>query len=364
MTNFASDITNLSQSATWYETLAQPDIWRDWAVAFDYQSIRAWVQKQNVTEVWFCGAGTSAFIGDILAAGLEHLRGPYQFRSVASTDLVAQPREFLTDRRPLVVNFGRSGNSSETIGVLDVLDEIAPDAPRLNITCNTDSALATRHSAQTKSIILPSQTHDSGFAMTSSFSTMLYTALMVLGADISPDHHLMQAADCFTDALPQIIPAIGAAPKRAIFLGTGAMTFAAREAALKVMELTAGSIPCLWDSTLGFRHGPKSFVADDSLIVLFNTAQDPAHRYEADLITELRHQYPKSRVITFGPRGDIDLDHPNGPLWAAPNAVLFGQVAGINWAHAMGYNVDNPFVGQNTLTRVVSGVKLYGVSTQ
>src|SRR6056300_717794 len=213
MTNFASDITNLSQSATWSETLAQPDIWRDWAVAFDYQSIRAWVQHQNVTEVWFCGAGTSAFIGDILAAGLEHLRGPYQFRSVTSTDLVAQPREFLTDRRPLVVNFGRSGNSSETIGVLDVLDAIAPDAPRLNITCNADSALATRHSAQTKSIILPPQTHDSGFAMTSSFSTMLFTALMIFGGETAPDQSLRRAADGFDAILPAIQSHIGSSPK-------------------------------------------------------------------------------------------------------------------------------------------------------
>ena len=354
-------IHDMSQWQTWAETMAQPKIWRDWAQSFDCDAVKAWVAQQSVSEVWFSGAGTSAFIGDILAAGLDHMQLPYRFRSVASTDLVAQPREILSGRSPLIVNFGRSGNSSETIGVLDALDAIAPAAPRLNITCNATSALAKRTSAQTRSIILPPDTHDSGFAMTSSFSTMLFTALMVFGDDVTPNVQLSAAADCFDGVLPHIMDTVDDAPKRAIFLGTGALTFAAREAALKVMELTAGAIPCLWDSTLGLRHGPKSFVTDNSLIVLFTSDLSPAKQYENDLAVELRQQYPNARVITLGPQGDIKLEHPHGPLWAAPNAVLYGQIAGALWSHKMGYNVDNPFVGQNTLTRVVSGVTLYGV---
>ncbi len=352
---------NISDWATWSETLAQPEIWREWADKCDFAAHKTWIDQQTFDEVWFCGAGTSAFIGDIIVAGLERERGTYALRSVATTDLVAQPQAFLSDRNPLVVSFGRSGNSSESIGTLEALDALAPNAPRLNITCNEGSTLATRQNDATRVIVLPAETHDSGFAMTSSFSTMLLTALILFSAKGPNTTKLHNAADGFDNVQATMQNLIGPAPERAVFLGTGAMTFAAREAALKVMELSAGRIPCLWDSVLGFRHGPKSFVTDQTEIVVFTSSEIPAVRYEADLIAELRQQFPNVRVTSIGPDGDVDISHPDGSVWAAPNAILYAQLAGCIWAHAMGLNVDNPFEGQGTLTRVVSGVQLYEV---
>lgn len=353
---------DISDWATWYETLAQPRIWRQWAGDCEFTSHRAWIEQQEFDEVWFCGAGTSAFIGDIIVAGLEGERGGARLRAVASTDLVAQPSAYLTGRKPLVVSFGRSGNSSESVGTLDALDALAPTAPRLNITCNSTSTLATRQSDATRVIALPPETHDSGFAMTSSFSTMLLTALMLFSTDTPDCAKLNRAADAFDAVLAKMQRQIGNVPERAVFLGTGAMTYAAREAALKVMELSAGRIPCLWDSVLGFRHGPKSFVTDTTDIVVFTSANAPIAYYEADLINELRQQFPQAHVISIGPAADVDLAHPDGAVWAAPNAILYAQLAGSIWSHAMGLNVDNPFEGQGTLTRVVSGVQLYEVA--
>lgn len=354
---------NISAWATWREIRAQPNIWRQWSTVCDFASHQSWINKQSFDEVWFCGAGTSQFIGDIIAAGLEGQRGGYRFRSVATTDLVTRPQAFLRDRKPLVVSFGRSGNSSESLGTLDVLDVLVPMAPRLNITCNADSALSTRQSAFSRAIILPPETHDSGFAMTSSFSTMLLTALMLFSTDAMTPERLVRAADNFDLVQPRMLSEISNAPDRAVFLGTGAMAYAAREASLKVMELSAGKIPCLWDSVLGFRHGPKSFVTDATEIVVFTTLHDPAAQYEADLIAELCQQFPEAKVTSIGPDADINLAHPDGAVWAAPNAILYAQLAGATWSHAGGLNVDNPFEGQGTLSRVVSGVRLYGVAT-
>ena len=348
-----------SRWATWREIHAQPAIWRDWADACDWDAHRDWIAAQAVDEVWFCGAGTSAYIGDIIAAGLEGQRGGPRLRSVPSTDLVARPGDHLRGRRPLVVSFGRSGNSSESLGTLDALDALAPDAPRLNITCNGESALATRGGEASRAIVLPAATHDSGFAMTSSFSTMLMTALGHFGR-ASPAAAMRRAADAAEAVLAKSADAVGDRPDRAVFLGTGALAFAAREAALKVMELSAGRIACLWDSTLGFRHGPKSFVQPGTRLVLFTSTDDPAARYEADLAAELRAQFPDCPLTLVGPGGDLDIPMPDGPAWAAPVAVIFAQVAGVVWADALGMNVDDPFAGQGTLTRVVSGVTLYG----
>lgn len=353
----------LAQWATWREIHAQPAIWRKWAVEFDPASTRAWIDGLGVDEVWFCGAGTSAYIGDILVAGLEGAPG-VRFRSVPTTDLVSRPSAYLSGVTPLIVSFGRSGNSTESIGVLDALDALAPDAPRLNITCNPDGALATRHAPGLQQVIgLPEETHDVGFAMTSSFSTMLMTALAVFGPDGAIDQ-LPSIADDL-DALLPVFEAHAQAstiPDRVVFVGAGPLAFAAREAALKVMELTAGQVPALWDSTLGFRHGPKSFVRGDTAIYVFVSGDGHASKYDRDLAEELAAQFPEATVTTIGPDCDIALPTHAADLWAAPLAVAFSQILGVMWSAKLGLNVDDPFTGQGTLSRVVSGVRLYEVS--
>ncbi|MEJ6477407.1 MAG: SIS domain-containing protein [Octadecabacter sp.] len=346
---------DLKQWATWREIHSQPDIWEAWGKTLDVTGLRAWIADQNADEIWFCGAGTSAYIGDIIAAGLNGVR------SIPSTDLVSRPQYYCDGARPLVVSFGRSGNSTESIGTLDVLDALAPDAPRLHITCNKDSALATRaSSAPQKVIVLPDETHDAGFAMTSSFSTMLLTALALFD---EPSDFPAQMAS-LADQLRAVLHDFPATPRplRAVYLGTGPLAFAAREAALKVMELSAGQIPALWDSTLGFRHGPKSFVTDGTAITLFQSPDAPASAYEADLADELRAQFPRSRVTTIGPNGDVPIAMSFGAMWAAPLVIATAQMDAVRWSQDLGLNVDDPFVGQGTLSRVVAGVKLYPVS--
>ncbi|EEG85506.1 hypothetical protein PROPEN_02313 [Proteus penneri ATCC 35198] len=43
----------------------------------------------------------------------------------------------------------------------------------------------------------------------------------------------------------------------------------AQEAALKMLELTAGKVVASFDTPLGFRHGPKSIVNKETLVVMF-----------------------------------------------------------------------------------------------
>jgi tagatose-6-phosphate ketose/aldose isomerase len=354
-------MTDLSRWATWAEIHAQPAIWTGWGQSFDAPAARAFVA--NAQEVWFTGAGSSAYLGDILCAGLEGAPGP-RLRAVPTTDIVSRPRAFLAGRAPLVVSFGRSGNSAETIGTLDALDALAPGAPRLNITCNPAGALATRPAPGPQHVILlPEATHDAGFAMTSSFTTMLLTAAAIfdpcdtaprlasLGADLA---RLLPLYRAHAEAAPP--------PDRIVFVGAGPLAFAARECALKVMELTAGRVPALWDSSLGFRHGPKSFVTGRTDIVILTSSDPEAAPYDADLATELRTQFPAARVTAAGPGGDIDIPMPHGALWGTTLAVPLAQVMAVVWSDAMGLNADDPFAGQGTLTRVVSGVRLHRVT--
>lgn len=349
----------LDRWATWREITAQPEIWRDWAQTLDVAELRGWVADCAAPETWFCGAGTSAYIGDILVAGLEGSGAV--LRAVPTTDIVARPGPLLRGRQPLVVQFGRSGNSAETLGTLDALDALAPGAARLNITCNAAGALATRRGpgpGPERAVILPPQTHDAGFAMTSSFSTMLLTAAAAF--DRGADFPAMARA--LADGLARHLPdwrrmaEAAALPDRIVFLGSGAMAFAAREAALKVMELTAGRTAALWDSALGFRHGPKSFVLPGTMIVQFRSTEPDAARYEADLAAELAAQFPDCPRLSPDPLPGLP------DLWAVPLCVALAQVLGVVWSDRMGLNVDDPFAGRGTLSRVVSGVRLYPVT--
>jgi len=150
--------------------------------------------------------------------------------------------------------------------------------------------------------------------------------------------------------LPQYAGTAGGVPERIVYLGSGPLAYAARESALKVMELSAGKIPALWDSCLGFRHGPKSFVTDNTSVVVFTGPDEPSIRYDTDLLLELRDQFPQTRVTSIGVNGDISFSMPMGPTWASPVCVAAAQVYAVIWSSTLGMNVDNPFAGKNWQT--------------
>ena len=251
---------NLPETATWQETMAQPDIWQNWAAELGTQArkIAAWIAERQIDTIWLSGAGTSEFVGGVISA-LPH---DLHLENRASTDIVSCPQDVLRAKgRILLVQFGRSGDSSESIGTLDLLDTHRPDIDRLHITCNPEGVLATRAApgpGELRVLNLPPQTHDRGFAMTSSFTTMLLSALACL--DQIDTAMLPKIAQQARQMLADLADTPVTRPERAVFLGSGALKSIARESALKVLELTSGQTGTQWDSTLGYRHGPKAAV--------------------------------------------------------------------------------------------------------
>jgi tagatose-6-phosphate ketose/aldose isomerase len=352
--------------STWKEILRQPAIWRVWSaeLAVRAAAIRGWIKDKSIEEIWLCGAGTSAFIGDIIAASTcGETDGPL-IRAVPTTDFVACPSDHVRNSaKLLVIQFGRSGDSSETVGMLDLLDQVMPQAHRLHITCNAGGALATRPTTgpgEQQVLLLPEETHDTGFAMTSSFTTMLLSALACVDERFDPAVALPALSGAAEALLAELANQDAPpCPPRMIFLGAGALKGLAREAALKVLELTAGQVMVQWDSPLGFRHGPKAAVVPGTHIALMVHPDDHTSRYDRDVINELRSQYPGVVVTTFG-ADDCDFTVPAicDPRALAVLYVLASQVWAVRWSAHLGLNVDNPFAG-GTLSRVVSGVTLY-----
>ena len=88
-------------------------------------------------------------------------------------------------RNVLLVSFARSGNSPESLGAIKLADRLEENGSRIFITCNAEGRLARIAAAHRDSLllVLPAETDDRNSAMTSSFSTMLLTALLVSRID-------------------------------------------------------------------------------------------------------------------------------------------------------------------------------------
>jgi tagatose-6-phosphate ketose/aldose isomerase len=158
--------------------------------------------------------------------------------------------------------------------------------------------------------------------------------------------------------------------RRVVYLGSGALTGLAREAALKLLELTAGQVVSSWDSSLGFRHGPKAFLEQGTLCFVFVSADPYSRRYDEDIADELRHALGDEHVVEVSvhagggrPTWHIgDLDRIPDSLIALPYAVLAQQFALLASVEC-GLTPDNPFPS-GELSRVVRGITIYSLPRQ
>ena len=358
------------------EILQQPDTLRAThaLLAGQRSSIEAFLAPllaKPDLRIMLAGAGTSAFIGECLAATLTRGTGRC-VEAVATTDIVSAPDLYLKSDTPtLVVSFGRSGNSPESIAAVELVDARVSDAHHLIITCNANGALAKRAGNDAYVVTLPEATHDRGFAMTSSFSAMMYAALAIFSGIQGCDARIEPIAEAVAGALETVelrMAKLAAREfRRVVYLGSGPFQGLAREAALKLLELTDGATATMFDSTLGFRHGPKTFVNRDTLIVVF-VSNDPLTRaYDRDMIEELRKDDVAGAVLVVSAQGEIgDTIAVRGLESAADSDLLFpyiipAQLFALHASLDRGLTPDTPNKA-GTVNRVVQGVRIYSTA--
>lgn len=347
------------QPALWSELYASMQDGRERVGAFLDGCLANPLQRVILT-----GAGSSAYVGEIIADELN-AAWPAQVRAIATTTLLTHPELYLEAGAPtLLVSFARSGDSPESLAAVQLVRDLVPDARLLNITCNPEGRLArdSAGDARAYNLLMPAASCDRGFAMTSSFTCMLLAALAVLGRDDAVERiaalaGLAQQAMAAWEA-PLAALAAGDAG-RVVYLGSGPLEGLAKESALKLLELTAGRVPAMANTPLGFRHGPKSVLNADALVFVFGSAKALSQRYEADLVEELRRDGVAGRIVTIGPGGDIGIAAPHWPdAWLAPLWLLVAQQVALHQSAALGLRPDNPFAS-GTVNRVVKGVTIY-----
>ncbi|HXW73934.1 MAG TPA: SIS domain-containing protein [Steroidobacteraceae bacterium] len=332
------------------------------------------------------GAGTSSFIGECLAPALLR-NGARHAAAVPTTDIVASPASTLAPGVPtLMVHFSRSGNSPESVAALELAEQRIGRCAHLIVTCNREGDLYQRVGSvrSAHAVLLPVACNDQSFAMTSSFSGMLLAAavaLRLVPADGAHGARLARlGAQVLTSCLAVLSALVRAEFDRVVYLGSNELKGLAREAALKMLELTDGKVVSVGEAPLGLRHGPKTLLNDSTLVVAFLSNDAHTRRYDLDLVAELRREAVAGRVIALAnrpqrPEHCDTLVLAEEPAAAADGAagersnslsdlelclpyVVFAQALATLRSLSLGLSPDNPNAA-GTVNRVVQGVSIY-----
>jgi tagatose-6-phosphate ketose/aldose isomerase len=358
--------------ATILEIGQQPDAWREVAAGLGEQAntfLRDVTDKPDL-RVILTGAGSSAFAGMIVAPALRrHLSR--RVEAIATTSIVASPLDHLEQRTPtLLISFGRSGNSPESLATTELVDELVDEVWHLILTCDRDGELGRAHAGRPNSLVvyMPERTNDTGFAMTSSLTSMMLSCLLMLGETAARDvEPLAQAAQYVIDRQADIRALAQAKKQRFVYLGSGPFMGLARESALKLLELTAGEVVTYFDSPLGFRHGPKSVLDADTLAVVYLSTNPYTQRYDLDIIAEIRTQLGTDSVVVLSTEPIPD---DLGPALVLPGLaglddstvavayLVFAQYLALFTSLEYQKTPDNPFPA-GEVSRVVQGVTIY-----
>ncbi|MGV8094562.1 MAG: SIS domain-containing protein [Mangrovibacterium sp.] len=364
------------------EICNQPDLWeRTFSKLLKERSniVRFFekIWENDCPDVILTGAGTSAFIGEVLVGIFQKKLG-ISCRAVGTTDIITHPQNYFIKSRPtLLISFARSGDSPESVATVELAKKYCNDLYELNITCNKDGALAKKAGNKNSYVfLLPEGANDNSLVMTSSFSSMLLAGLLIL--NIQEIEQMGTVVKKIKDSGNYILEECLSGLKRIaemnyermIFLGSGPLFGIAHESHLKVQEMTDGKVICKYDSFLGFRHGPKAVVNDSTVVVYLFSNNTYVKSYEFDLVRSVNTTAAGEKSVAVGNsyedeelKFDLSIRFPEG-ITGIPEDflsvfyVLPAQIIGFYKSLSLGLSPDSPSKC-GSISRVVQGVKIY-----
>ena len=377
------DLIELGAEITTREIYQQPQVWQTAFENYKAQSdeIVAFLngigEKHDYIKVILTGAGTSAYVGDTL---LPYFRKIYDerkwnFNAIATTDIVANPLAYLhKEVTTILVSFARSGNSPESVAAVDLAKDIVEELYQITITCAEEGKLAQQAHGDERNLLLlqPAPSNDAGFAMTSSFTSMMLTALLVfdkadLAAKAEKVSALMTLSQEVLDSAEAIQKMVSLDYNRVIYLGAGPFFGLAHEAQLKILELTAGQVATMYESPVGFRHGPKSLVNEKTVVVVFGSTDPYTKLYDLDLVREVAGDEIARKVILLTDQKE-DLENVEQVIFSSQQLaddvyrvfpyIVYGQLFALLTALKVNNRPDTPSP-TGTVNRVVQGVIIH-----
>ena len=373
----------LGYSHTLREICQQPSTWMQTCELMQRWTPTLRTTMKGILSLILTGSGSSEYAGDCVRLPLQR-ELEIVVQALGGGAILSHGNTGLPPRRPgLMVSLARSGNSPESVGALSYILKTEPEIRHLVLTCNSEGSLATTFvdDPRVTVITLNETTNDQSLVMTSSFTNLVLGARF-LGLLEEPARYqticeksgaiACQILEKYFDILAQVAKA---SFQRAVFLGSGARFAAAREAALKMLEMTAGRVTTLCETYLGLRHGPMSYVHDDCIVVGFLSSDPSLRAYESDLLHELDRKDLGLLRIIIGeeiPRDLIRKDdvaiecagmNDLGDENSAIIDVLVGQLLAFFCCMEAGFRPDSPSEN-GIISRVVQSFTLHLPSTQ
>ena len=362
------------QPATWLKTLEQ--------VKREKEAIGALISKVTSNDdydIILTGAGTSEFVGNAIFSYLGRLTN-YKTKSYGTTDIVACPQNYLSKTKPtLMVSFGRSGNSPESVAAVECANEVCENIHHLFVTCNHEGALSKFAVGKDNcyAINLTPETHDQSFAMTSSFSNMYLATVLSFNLDHLDEMEKIvkevasKTESFLNDRYTEVTKIVDDFDfKRIVYLGSNTNKGVAQESGLKLCELTKGIIDTNFDSPMGFRHGPKSVINPETLTVVYLSDDEYTRQYEYDIIHEMSLERKGNKILAVGSSKDEKIESLVDYYISFDNAekldnvflgleyITVAQTLAIHKSLSMGITPDNP-CPSGEVNRVVKGVIIY-----
>ena len=377
------DLLELGAEITTREIYQQPDVWKEAFEAYQEkrEEIAAFLQdiaaKHDYIKVILTGAGTSAYVGDTLVPYFKEVydERKWNFNAIATTDIVANPQTYLKKEVPTVlVSFARSGNSPESVATVDLAKALVDELYQVTITCAAEGELALQAHGDDRNLLLlqPAASNDAGFAMTSSFTSMMLTALLVFDPEefsvkSKRFEVLSNLSRKVLDNAADVKELVDLEFNRVIYLGAGPFFGLAHEAQLKILELTAGQVATMYESPVGFRHGPKSLINEDTVVLVFGTTTDYTRKYDLDLVREVAGDQIARRVVLLSDQA-FGLENVKEVVLGCGGVlndvyrvfpyIVYGQLFALLTSLKVGNRPDTPSP-TGTVNRVVQGVIIH-----
>ena len=377
------ELQRLGADITTREIYQQPEVWQEAFEHYKAQAadIAAFLKKiedkHDYIKVIFAGAGSSAYVGDTLTPYFRQIydERKWNFNAIATTDIVANPLVYLKREVPTVlVSFARSGNSPESVATVDLAKQLVDDLYQITITCAAQGKLAQQAQGDEKNLLLlqPEASNDAGFAMTSSFSSMMLTALLVfdrveLVQKEAKVAALIQLSQDVLERVADVQQLVDLDFSRVIYLGAGPFFGLAHEAQLKILELTAGQIATMYESPVGFRHGPKSLINQDTVVLVFGSADAYTKAYDLDLVREVAGDGIVRRLVLLTGREEqlegveqvvLSTQEPLGDSYRIFPYIVYAQLFALLTSLKVKNRPDTPSP-TGTVNRVVQGVIIH-----
>lgn len=338
-------------SYTLEEILSQPSVWESVLRQAEHSASEWRAGLRGKTHLVFTGCGSTWYLAEIAVALFRRLLG-YRASAVPGGELLLYRQDWLEDfsgsaGSSLLIAISRSGATTETVQAAAEWKEAGGQVAV--VTNSPDSPLV---SYADFTLLLP-EGQEKSVVQTRSFTSML-VGLNAIAAILGEHRalweamkHLPQAGARLIEEYLPMAQSLGADPfpERFYFLGSGLRYGLAREASLKMKEMSLShSEPFPF---LEFRHGPISMVNGQT--VLFGLLSDMNRSHELALLGETRAL--GARTITLADR-DADVAFKSG-IPEEGRGVLYLPVLQLVAAYrsiSAGLDPDHP----NNLTAVVT----------